>query len=117
MKFILDANIPYSAAAIFSAGEAVHVRNIGLGTASDAEIAKYALKEKAVLITRDLDFANIILHQPVTHHGVVVLRVPSYFTAKHIISLMKVFFLKVTRESLIQRLTILEPGRYRTRGK
>jgi len=94
----------------------VHVRDLGLGSATDAEIARHALKEKAVIITRDLDFANIILHPISTHYGVVVLRVPSYFTVKHIISLLKIFFSKVMTENLIRRLTIVEPGRYRMRG-
>ena len=118
MKFLLDANMPYSAKEVFRKPDDVfHVRDIGLASATDEEIRKKALESEAVLVTRDLDFANIILHPLATHHGIVVLRVPSYFTAKQIVSVLKLFFLKIQKTDLIDRLTILEPGRYRTRSK
>lgn len=118
MKFLLDANMPFSAKEIFSkADKAVHVRDVGLESATDEKIREYAAGTKAVLITRDLDFANIILHPIAAHYGVIVLRVPTHFTAKRIISLMRIFFSKIKKTDLAGRLTILEPGRYRTRSK
>lgn len=118
MKFLLDANIPYSAKEIFKTpDEAVHVRDVGLADASDEKILEFARKAKAVLITRDLDFANIILHPISAHYGVIVLRILSHFKLKHIISLLLVFFSRVKGEVLMRRLTILEPGRFRIRGK
>ncbi|HBV01627.1 MAG TPA: hypothetical protein DEF00_04585 [Candidatus Taylorbacteria bacterium] len=116
MRILLDANIPYSAKEIFEVNNIAHVRDVGLGSAADADIAKYALSSKSLLIIRDLDFANVILHPFKTHYGVVVLRVPSHFKAKHIVSLLKLFFSKVKEETIVRRLTILEPGRYRIRG-
>lgn len=118
MKFLLDANIPYSAKELFTPpDEAAHVRDVGLADAPDGEILEFARKAKAVLITRDLDFANIILHPISAHYGVIVLRIPSHFRLKHIISLMRLFFSRVKGEVLMKRLTILEPGRFRIRGK
>ncbi len=42
-----------------SSGHSVeHVRDIGLGDATDARIAEHARSAGAVLVTRDLDFAD-----------------------------------------------------------
>ena|SRR3989344_8943942 len=116
MKFILDANIPYSTKQIFPKSDKVfHVRDIGLAEANDYEIIKRALKEGAVLVTRDLDFANIILYPVDTHCGVIAIRVPSYFTAPEINKVLKSFFATVDKKTLAGALTIVEPGQYRIR--
>ena len=119
MKFLLDANIPYSVRRIFRKPDhAIHVRDIGLGDATDDEILQRALKEGAVLITRDLDFANAMLHPRGTHGGIIVIRVPPHFTGENIVNVLKVFFASLTRpikESLVSGITIVEPGQYRMR--
>ena len=116
MKFILDANMPYSAKKIFQRlDQVIHVRDIGLGGASDNEILERANQEGAILVTRDLDFANIILHPINAHAGAVVLRVPPYFTAEDIKKVLKQFFSVVDRALLPQALTIVEPGQFRMR--
>lgn len=118
MKFLLDANIPYSAREIFLKSDTVvHVRDMGLASATDEEILRKALQIEAVVVTRDLDFANTLLHPLETHRGVVVLRVQPQFTAKQIASVLKLFFTKVQKRDLLNRLTIVEPGRYRMREK
>jgi len=116
MKFILDANMPYSAKKVFQQSDrAIHVRDIGLADASDDEILERARQEDAVLVSRDLDFANIIVHPINTHAGAVVLRVPSQFTADDIKKVLKQFLSVVDRNSLSQSLTIVEPGQFRIR--
>ena len=51
MKFVLDANMPYSAKKVFQRPDRViHVRDTGLADASDDEILEYARREDAVLI-------------------------------------------------------------------
>jgi len=60
MKVLLDANIPYSLQEIFPTGYNVfHVKDLNLANAQDQEIAEWAKKNKAVIVSRDLDFANI----------------------------------------------------------
>ena len=116
MRFLLDANIPYSAKRIFSKSDAVsHVRDVGLANASDEEIIKRALKDDALLVTRDMDFANIIFHPIGTHAGVIVIRVPPYFIAVHINKMLKQFFSKIDKQVLPRAITIVEPGQYRIR--
>ena len=61
MKFFLDANIPYSALEVFKELnlESLHARDAGLSRADDKEIIDYAIKNNSVLVTKDLEFANI----------------------------------------------------------
>ena len=63
MEFLLDANMPRSALrALTDAGhQAWHVRDIGLGDASDERIDRHALAQGWVLVTRDLDFATFAI--------------------------------------------------------
>lgn len=116
MKFLLDANIPRSAMGVFAETDDVaHVREIGLGDASDEKILAHALREKAIVITRDLDFANIILHPIASHAGVVVLRVPPSFMAQQIVDFLKWFLTTIDKNQLPNSLVIVEPSRYRIR--
>lgn len=116
MKFILDANIPYSVKEIFpSTDEVVYVRDVALANASDDEIIKYALQDRIIVISRDLDFANIILHPINTHAGVVILRIPAYFEAVNIKNVLKCFLSVVDKNLLPYAVTIVEPSRYRIR--
>ncbi len=52
----------------------VTAREAMLGGKSDPEILKLAIKRKMVLVTEDLEFGNIILYPPKTHHGIILLR-------------------------------------------
>ena len=74
MKFLLDANIPYSLQEVFPKGHNVyHVRDLNLANAQDQEIAKYAKKNKAVIVSRDLDFGNINNFPPENYYGIIIL--------------------------------------------
>lgn len=87
MAFLLDANIPYSAKHHLTIiGQAVqHVRDIGLESADDIIILEAAKQRQAVLITRDLDFSNIIQFPPQSHSGILVLRLSPTAVAADII--------------------------------
>ena len=66
MKFIVDAQLPPSLAAVLRhAGcDAVAVRDIGLQEAADAVIWQYALENNAAILTKDEDFAERCLRTP-----------------------------------------------------
>jgi len=116
MKFLLDANIPYSAIQIFSSRHVVsHVRDIGLGTAPDEEIAEWAKKNGAIIITRDLDFSNKIVFPPEKHCGIIVIRVPHFYTAKDIKRVLQAFMVSVDEKEIPGALIIAQEGRYRLR--
>ncbi len=59
MKFLLDAQLPPRLTRALTRGGhvALHVFECGLLTAADCDIGKYAVKQKAVVITKDADFA------------------------------------------------------------
>ncbi len=78
MRFLLDANMPRSAAAAVQrlGHEVVDVRDIGLGGADDAQIAAYAKEHKLVLVTRDFDFSDVRNYPPAEYAGIIVLELP-----------------------------------------
>jgi predicted nuclease of predicted toxin-antitoxin system len=59
VKFLLDAQLPPRLTRALTRGGhvALHVYECGLLTAPDRNIGKYAVKQKAVVITKDADFA------------------------------------------------------------
>lgn len=114
MKFLLDANIPYSAKEIFNERYQVfHVRDLKLESAADDEIIDWAKRNKSVLITRDLDFANILNYPPQKHSGIVVLRIPHYYSSKEIKKVLKEFISEIKLDKLFKTLVIVEDGRIR----
>lgn len=59
MRFLIDAQLPPRLARTLAARghDATHVTEIGLATATDADIWRAAMERAAVLITKDQDFA------------------------------------------------------------
>lgn len=116
MRFFLDACMPYSSKEVFKKiGEVEHARDVGLAKAVDKEIIEYASRRKAVLITKDLEFANIIFYPINSHCGVILLRLPSYFTTRQINNVLEEFLSSVDIKELINSVTIVEAKRYRIR--
>lgn len=113
---IKGANIPRAAMKVLhrQGHIAEHVRDIGLGDASDDRIAAQA--EGAVLVTRDLDFADVRRYPPVDGPGFLVLRVPEHLTADHIATLLERFVSMTNLVSQIPgHLVVLDENRARFR--
>lgn len=93
MRFLLDANLPRSAAEPFRARghDVADVRDIGLGSASDAQIADHARAEDRFLVTRDFDFADVRNYAPATFRGILVVSLPDGSTAGEIKTLLATF--------------------------
>jgi|SRR3989338_3748197 len=117
MKFFFDANIPLSLInSIKLLGhEVAHAREIGLASAPDKEIAEYAKKQKAILLTKDLEFGNLIIYPKNSHYGLFIIRLPYSFTASQFSQIIKDFLTKINPEILMNSITILELGKYRIR--
>lgn len=118
MKFLLDANLPRAAQAALRGcrHEALHVRDLGLGDASDEVIATAAHSAGSVLASRDPDFADMRRFDPIQYPGISVLRIPDDTTAQEIAELLADF---VRHHDLSRHipghLVILERGRVRFR--
>ena len=115
MKFFLDENVPLSILDLMRVlgFEAEHARNTNLRGAADAEIADYAKKQKVILITKDLEFGSLLLYPKGSHYGLIIIRLPHYFTTTQITRSLKELLSKPLK--FVNAITILERGRYRVR--
>lgn len=60
MRFLVDAQLPPSLATLLKAHghQAEHVDDVGLRSAGDATIWRYAVQHDAVIVTKDEDFQH-----------------------------------------------------------
>jgi predicted nuclease of predicted toxin-antitoxin system len=117
MRFLLDANVPYSSLKIFEELnlKVIHVTDVGLSGASDTEILYYAVKRRSIIITKDLDFGTLTVFSKLPTYGVVILRLPFSFRAEEINATLKNFLETVDIKKLHKSITVLELGKYRIR--
>lgn len=104
MKFLLDENIPSSVFKFLKIRgyKAFYVPK----GAKDRDVAELAKREKAVLVTRDYDFANILLYPPQEFHGIIILKVHPPVAEKLISSMKSV--LKATEDFRGKVFVVLE---------
>jgi predicted nuclease of predicted toxin-antitoxin system len=117
MRAKLDENLPVGAVHLFQehGWECHTVADEDLVGAADSRIADACRRERRVLFTLDLDFADIRAYPPAEHVGIVVLRppVPSRGAVLNLLSRA----LPVLREHWQEHLLwIAEPSRVRVRG-
>lgn len=76
MRFLLDQNqSPILVALLIAAGhEAMHVRDLGLSEASDAEILVVAREREAIVVTGDTDFGDLLAADNAVSPSIVLLR-------------------------------------------
>ena len=79
MRFKLDENLsPMIAGLLSEAGhDTATVAEQGLAGAEDPDIASVCLDEGRILVTLDLDFADVRAYPPHRHPGLIVLRIGS----------------------------------------
>ena len=116
MKFKIDENLPSEYASIlrdaeFTADTAV---DEGLSGSSDLLLTERARLERRVLITLDLDFANIGAYPPADNAGIVILR-PHAQDKPALIALLKSLIPALRQSSPEHKLWIVEPDRIRFR--
>ncbi len=67
MNFLVDNQLPPALARFIQSEfetKAMHVADLGLRDASDAEVWRYASTHDLILISKDEDFANMVLNKP-----------------------------------------------------
>jgi predicted nuclease of predicted toxin-antitoxin system len=74
VRFLLDAQLSPALTGLFVEAhhEAVHVRDVGLLSASDREIAAYAAKADMIIATKDEDFMTMRMLSSSSHAPKVV---------------------------------------------
>lgn len=77
MKLLLDQGLPLSAAALLrDAGiDTIHVGEIGMSQAEDAEIIQKAREEECVVVTLDADFHTLLALDEATSPSVIRVRI------------------------------------------
>ena len=90
------------------------VRDFLPPAAPDSDVASLAVQENRIIITRDQDFANILLYPPERYPGIIVLRVHALKPAE-MNRLIEIFLTANPPELIRQSLIILEADRFRRR--
>lgn len=90
------------------------VEERGLAGAADEMVLSQALAEDRVLLSRDLDFSNILLYPPLNHLGIIVLRIKPHTTdsVHRILSSVLAYF---TQEPIQKTLVIVDHNKFRER--
>ena len=114
MNFKLDENLSPVLAEIFAAvGHDAHsVAQQALGGQPDNRLIDVCNRERRVLVTLDLDFANILASPPAAFVGIVVLRLASQGHAAVEVAIRRMLTL-IPQESPAGRLWIVEEHRIR----
>ena len=116
MTFLADAGIsPKTVALLNAAGhDAVHVRQIGLQRASDADIVRRARQEGRVVLTFDLDFGQILALGVAGSPSVVIFQL-SDETSTSVNWRLEAVITERRAELEQGALILVEDGRYRMR--
>jgi predicted nuclease of predicted toxin-antitoxin system len=117
LKLKIDENLPNGCAGILRGEgfEADTVTDERLTGAEDSAIALKAQGEGRVLITLDLDFANIRAYPPAEYAGIIVVRSKSQ-DKRSVVALMHRIALALTNRTPVGELWIVEPDRIRFRA-
>jgi predicted nuclease of predicted toxin-antitoxin system len=118
VRFLVDANLPRSVVALLQklGHDVESARDVGLAAAPDRDIAARAKLTGAILLSRDLDFANIREFPPEDYAGIVVLRLPDDATARTIVEVIERFArVRTFLDGLRGRVAIVEMDRVRFR--
>ena len=117
LKFKVDENLPTEAAELLArAGhDAVTVRDQGMIGQPDTNIAAVCRQEGRVVVTLDLDFADIRVYPPGDYAGIVVLRL-TLLDKFHVLSVLERLLPVLEREPLSGKLWIVDETSVRMRG-
>ncbi|MCA9874579.1 MAG: DUF5615 family PIN-like protein [Anaerolineales bacterium] len=117
MKFKIDENLPVDVAQLLRTygHDAVTVLDQALGGEADADIAQICQREKRVIVTIDLGFADIRTYPPKEYAGLIVLRLQQQdkFSVMQVLQRLAPL---LEMEQLHQKLWIVEQNRVRIRA-
>jgi predicted nuclease of predicted toxin-antitoxin system len=117
LKFKVDENLPTEAAELLvSAGhDAVTVRDQRMVGQPDTNVATVCQQEQRVVVTLDLDFADIRAYPPADHAGIIVFRL-TLLDKFHVLSVLQRLLPVLEREPLVGKLWIVDESSVRVRG-
>ncbi|MEK7450086.1 MAG: DUF5615 family PIN-like protein [Planctomycetota bacterium] len=92
----------------------ITLKELNKTSVSDREVLQITREQDAILITCDLDFANILVYPPEHYQGIIVLRMNSRTEDKINLLLMK-YLVSTEPDSLRKKLIIIDSGGVRIR--
>ncbi|MGA2261152.1 MAG: DUF5615 family PIN-like protein [Acidobacteriota bacterium] len=115
MKLKLDENLGKRGQSILQAAghDVSTVPQQQLGGATDEELIKKCRRERRVLVSLNLDFANPLRFRPSQYPGIAVLRLAPKPSAANLTNLIRTLARALTGESIAGKLWIVESGRVR----
>jgi predicted nuclease of predicted toxin-antitoxin system len=118
-SFLLDEDVPSAVGqTLADAGHNIaEVRSTALRGKTDEEVLAYAKAGNAILVTRDLGFANELRFPANAHRGILLLRFPPQMRAAALAAEIASLIVTLTDMDLYGNLTILEPNRVRQRRR
>lgn len=118
MRFKTDENLPAEAADLLKqwGHDALTVLDQHLGGSADSEIASICQQENRILVTLDLDFADIRAYPPADFPGLIVLRLKQQDKA-YVLDMLARAIELLPQEPLDKHLWIVEENHVRIRGK
>ena len=116
MRVKLDENLPAQLKSLFteSGHDADTVIDEGLGGAEDMDVATACIGDERVLVTQDLDFADIRTYPPAEYFGIVVFRL-STAARDAILQVGPILLERLEESSPRGQLWIVEDSRIRIR--
>jgi predicted nuclease of predicted toxin-antitoxin system len=116
MKFKVDENLPIDVADLLRQAEydATTVLEQALGGELDRQIAVVCQAEGRIIVTLDLDFADIRAYPPRDYAGLIVLRLERQDKI-HILEVFKKLLKVLPTEQISNRLWIVDERRIRIR--
>lgn len=117
MRFKVDENLHPEVAQLLQqhGHDATTVYEEGLRGYADQEIAEVCRREARVLITLDLDFADIRTYPPKTYAGIIVLRVTDQ-SRPAVLQVFQRIVITLNQEPLAGHLWIVDETQIRIRG-
>ncbi len=117
MNAVIDEDLPRSLknALLLLGFSPMDIRDYNMQGASDDTIFLFAQKQKAILFSGDLGFANTLRFPLGTHAGIVILRFPNELSVKRMNEEVYSLLQKVELTDFLKNLIILSPGKIRVK--
>jgi predicted nuclease of predicted toxin-antitoxin system len=116
-SFLIDEDLPTSLAGRLrqKGHESTHVIELGQRGAPDARVFQLAQERRAVPVSHDTGFANILQYPLGSHYGIVVVRFPSEVRTQNLAVQLVEQLTALRDDEFAGTLILLEPGRIRIR--
>lgn len=116
-KFVIDEDLPRSTGPLLKKldYEVYDIRDCGLRGSNDTEIFRFAVAQRAILITGDLGFGNILTYPLKSHFGIVIAHFPNEMSTQEMNRQLINGLQELADKDMLGNLVIIEPGKIRVK--